>query len=185
MPVYKHTNLLKDMTKSIIVAKSINHVIGKGGQIPWRLPADMKHFLSTTYGHHVIMGRKTYESLPSSLPGRKLIVVSHNPDYQAKNCITAFSLTEALDLARGTNETEVFIAGGSDIYQESLLWIDKIYLTLIHTQIDGGDTFFPVLDSHQWVEISRSTYLPDNNNPYSYDFIELVRRDWVKKTMLA
>ncbi|OJW68403.1 MAG: hypothetical protein BGO68_05610 [Candidatus Amoebophilus sp. 36-38] len=164
------------MTKSIIVARSINHVIGKEGKMPWHLPADMKHFKQITNGHHVIMGRKTFESLPNSLPGRKLIIVSHNPDYQAKNGTTVFSLRAALDVAREENETEVFIAGGSAIYQEALIWADKIYLTLVHTQIEDGDTFFPILDSREWTEISRLSYSSDNNNPYSYDFIELVRR---------
>lgn len=164
------------MLKSIIVARSINHVIGKGGKIPWHLPADMKHFMQTTYGHHVVMGRKTFESLPSSLPGRKLIVVSHQPDYQAKNCTTVLGLRAALELARAENETEVFIAGGSGIYQEALTWADKIYLTLVHTQIADGDTFFPVLDSREWIEVSRLPYPADNNHPYAYEFIELLRR---------
>jgi dihydrofolate reductase len=163
------------MIKSIIVARSINHVIGKGGKLPWHLPADMRHFKKTTYGHHVIMGRKTFESLPGLLPGRKLIVLSHDPDYHAEGCTVVSSLHTALDVAREANETEVFIAGGAAVYREALVGADKIYLTLVHADIQG-DTFFPLLENHEWTEINRFSYPADDQHAYAYEFIELARR---------
>lgn len=163
------------MIKSIIVATTVNHVIGKDGKLPWHLPADMKYFKRITDGHHVIMGRKTFESLPGPLPGRKLIVLSHDPNYQADGCQVATNFNAALRIAREANETEVFIAGGSNIYEQALIGADKIYLTLVRADVEG-DTFFPELDAHSWVEVNRSTHIPDDKNPYPCDFIEYVRR---------
>lgn len=163
------------MIKSIIVATTVNHVIGKDGKLPWHLPADMKYFKRITHGHHVIMGRKTFESLPGPLPGRKLIVLSHDPNYQADGCQVATNFNAALRIAREANETEVFIAGGSNIYEQALIGADKIYLTLVRAKVEG-DTFFPELDAHSWLEVNRSSHIPDDNNPYPCDFIEYVRR---------
>lgn len=162
------------MTKSIIVAKAANHVIGKNNQLPWHMPADMQHFQHTTLGHHVIMGRKTFESLPRTLTGRKLIILSRNSGYRAPGCLSAPSLTAALRLAERAGETEVFIAGGGSVYQEAMPWADKLYLTEIKATIEG-DTFFPVLASHQWVEIKQMSYGADAKHPYAYDFVELAK----------
>ena len=160
------------MIKSIIVAKAANHVIGKNSQLPWHMPADMKHFQRTTLGHHVIMGRKTFESLPGPLADRKLIILSRNPNYHAPGYLSALDLAAALSLAEQAGETEVFIAGGGAIYQEAMPWADKLYLTEIKAAIEG-DTFLPVLDSHAWIEIKREPHEADDKHPYPYDFVEL------------
>jgi dihydrofolate reductase len=163
------------MLKSIIVAKADNQVIGNNNQMPWHLPNDLKHFRQTTLGHHVIMGRKTFESLPKALSGRKLIVVSHNPHYEASGSMTAKSLIEALALAEQAGETEVFIAGGGSVYQEALSLVDQIYLTEIKASM-AGDTFFPLLDKNEWIEVERVAHKPDDQHVYGYDFVKLVRR---------
>ena len=162
------------MTKSIIVAKAANQVIGQRNQLPWRMPADMQHFKRTTLGHHVIMGRKTWECLPGPLPGRTLIILSRNPHYHTPGCLRATNLAAALNLAEQTGETEVFIAGGGAVYQEAVPEADKIYLTEIQASI-AGDTFFPILKRDEWIEIQRSSHKPDTQHPYAYDFVELVR----------
>lgn len=163
------------MIKSIIVARSANHVIGNRGTLPWRMPADMRHFKKLTDGHHVIMGRKTFESLPGPLLGRKIIILSQSLNYQVEGCIIVPSLEMALEVAKQAKETEVFVAGGAAVYREALDIVDKIYLTLIHTQIEG-DTFFPALDDRKWTEISIVSHNSDIKHAYPYDFIELARR---------
>ncbi|MHB9147136.1 MAG: dihydrofolate reductase [Candidatus Amoebophilus sp.] len=163
------------MIKSIIVAKAVNHVIGNKGRLPWHMPADLKHFKELTGGHHVIMGRKTFESLPGPLPGRKIIILSQSLNYKVEDCTVVPSLEMALKIANQANETEVFIAGGAAVYREALGIVDKIYLTVIHTDVEG-DTFFPILEDHQWTEVSIVSHNPDIKHVYAYDFIELARR---------
>jgi len=162
------------MIKSLIVAKSINHVIGNQGKLPWHMPVDMKHFKKLTMGHHVIMGRKTFESIPNGLPGRVMIVLSTQPNYEAKSAIVLPHFEDALKIAASSNEEEVFIAGGATIYQEAIPWIDKIYLTVIEENI-AGDTFFPILDAADW-EVKSNLYHPaDIKHEYGCNFITLER----------
>lgn len=167
------------MIKSIIVAESINHVIGKEGRLPWHMPADIKHFRNTTMGHHVIMGRKTFESIAHGLPGRIIIVLTQQPDYQAKNATVVTSFESACQVAQQANETEVFIAGGAAIYKEALDWVDKIYLTRIEAEIIG-DAFFPPLNEQDWIKLSSIYHPPDIHHAHAYDFIELKRH--IRKT---
>ena len=162
------------MTKSIIAAKTTNHVIGNEKKLPWHMPADLQHFRRLTLGHHVIMGRRTYESLPRPLVGRKLIVLSRNIAYHAQGCQIAHDLKAALSLAEKAGETEVFIAGGSAIYQAAIAWVDKMYLTEIKTEIIG-DTFFPSINMNEWITIERICHEPDDQHCYAYDFVELMR----------
>nr|AIA15245.1 Dihydrofolate reductase [uncultured bacterium] len=163
------------MIKSIIVAESINHVIGNQGKLPWHMPADMKHFRNITMGHHVIMGRKTFESIPHGLPGRKVIVLSQQAGYRAENAIVVSNWKAAFEVAQQVQETEVLIAGGATIYQEALEWVDKIYLTRIEAEITG-DAFFPELNERNWRTISSMYHPPDAQHAYGYDFVELKRR---------
>lgn len=163
------------MIKSIIVAKTKNNVIGLHNQMPWHLPNDLKHFKQTTLGHLVIMGRKTWESLPKPLSDRKLIVITHQPHYQSTGCMIATSLQEALKIAKESGETEVFIAGGGTIYQEALPIVDQLYLTEIQASI-LGDTFFPPLIPHTWQEVSRRSHQIDAKHAYAYDFVRLIRK---------
>ena len=162
------------MIKSIIAAKTTNYVIGNNNQLPWHMPADLQHFRSLTLGHHVIMGRRTYESLPRTLVGRKLIDLSHNICYQARDCHTAPNLKAAFKIAEKAGETEVFIAGGSTLYHAAIAWVDKMYLTEIKTEIIG-DTFFPAINMNEWRETKRIGHKPDNQHCYAYDFVELMR----------
>jgi dihydrofolate reductase len=163
------------MLKSIIVAKTKNHVIGKDGQLLWRLPKDLQHFKRTTTGHHVIMGRKTFASINKPLPGRKCIVMTCTPNYQAERCTVVRDLNAALAVAERAGETEVFIAGGGEIYQMTLALADKIYLTDIMAYLEG-DTFFPIIDINEWDETRRIHHPMDTQHAYAYDFVELVRK---------
>ncbi len=164
------------MTKSIIVAKTKNHVIGKDSQLLWHLPKDMQYFKRTTMGHHVIMGRKTFASIKKPLPGRKLIIMTRTLNYCVERCTVVQDITSALTVAEQAGEAEVFIAGGGEIYQATLALADKIYLTEIKVSL-GGDTFFPMLNANEWKEIKRIHHPKDAQHAYAYDFVEMVRRD--------
>ena len=159
---------------SIIVAASENNVIGKDNQLLWYLPDDLKHFKETTKGHHVIAGRKTFESQGKPLPKRTNVIVTRNPDYHAEGCIVVNSPDKALDLAR--QDDEPFIIGGEQIYRMALPLVDRIYLTRVHAEFEG-DTFFPELDMQHWKEISRKYYPKDDRNEYSFSIIVLDRRN--------
>jgi dihydrofolate reductase len=168
---------MNTMTRSIIVAKAKNHVIGKNNQLLWHLPKDLQHFKRITMGHHVIMGRNTFAAINKPLPGRKLIIVTRNPNYRVSGCIVVNSITDALEVAEQTGETEVLIAGGEEIYQATLALADKIYLTEIKA-IFEGDTFFPIIHTNKWKEIKRIDHPADERHPYVYNFVELVRRGY-------
>ncbi|MEM9417024.1 MAG: dihydrofolate reductase [Bacteroidota bacterium] len=175
------------MLKSIIVAKAQNNAIGKDNQLLWHLPQDMKHFKQTTMGHHMIMGRKTFESIGRPLPGRELIVVTRNPDYHAPGCKTVGNIEEALAWAEQAGEPEVLIAGGEEIYRATLPLTDKIYLTEVKTVLEG-DTFFPTLDQNKWREMQRTAHPADENHAYAYDFVELINvsvPDFIDKNITA
>ncbi len=162
------------MTISIIVAKAANHVIGKDNQIPWYLPADLKYFKKTTLNHHVIMGRKTFESIGKPLPKRTNIVVTRSIFFLASGCIVAHSLEEALQIARDHDEEEVFIIGGAQLYEEALPIADRIYITEVDF-CPEGDVFFPKIDTDAWREKSREPHPADEKNPYPYTFKILER----------
>ena len=155
------------MRKSIIVAVDQNNGIGYQNRMPWHLPAEFKLFTSFTMGHHLIMGRHTYESIGKPLPGRVTIVVTRNPDYQAKGCLITHSVNAAFNLAEANGESEVFICGGSGIYREALQTSDRLYLTRIHAEFQV-DTFFPEFDIALWTETHADFYQSDENNPYPF-----------------
>ena len=164
------------MKVSLIVAVSQNGMIGKDNDLIWHLPKDMKFFKDTTLGHHVIMGRKNFESIPHKfrpLPNRTNIVITRQSDYKAEDSIVVNSVEESLKVAKSNGENEAFIIGGGQIYKlalESNL-IDRIYLTRIHHSFDG-DTFFTELNS-DWEEIKREDCFKDDNHKYDYSFIVL------------
>jgi len=140
---------------SLIAAMADNRVIGRADTIPWDLPEDRKRFRALTMGHPVIMGRRTFESLPRKLDGRTVIVLSRNRDFILSDGLCAGSLDEALALAEGAcGSDEVFIAGGSDLYRQALARADRIFLTVLHEVIDG-DVAFPNLPDGMFVETSR------------------------------
>lgn len=135
------------MIVSIIAAVSKNNVIGMDENIPWKIPGEQLRFKHLTLGKSIIMGRKTYESIGSPLPGRKTIVISRSQDIKDKQCITVKSLEEAFHLLK--DEHEIFIAGGGQIYAEALPYSHKIYLTIIDDHIDGN-IFFPEIDREKF-----------------------------------
>lgn len=162
------------MTVSLIVAMASNRVIGRDGNLPWRLPADMKRFRQVTTGHHVIMGRKTHESIGKPLPERTNIVLSRNTKYDAPGCRVAADLEGGLDLARRANETESFIIGGAGVYERALPNADRIYLTLVDAAVEG-DVYFPSLEAGAWRETSREEHLADERHEYAFAFTMLER----------
>lgn len=133
------------MKVSIIVAASANGVIGKDNDMPWHIPEDLKRFKEITTGHHVIMGRATFESIGKALPNRTIIVLTRDKEYVAPGCKMCHSLASGLSLARMAGEKEVFIAGGGNVYDQAIELADKIYLTRIQEVIEG-DTYFPFID---------------------------------------
>jgi dihydrofolate reductase len=158
---------------SLIVAVADNGVIGLDNRLPWRLPADLKHFKHLTLGKPIVMGRKTWESLPGLLPQRRHIVVSSNPGYEAAGCQVVHSLEQAL--AAAGQAPEVMIIGGARLYEQALPQARRMYLTLVHAQVEGN-VFFPSYDLQLWVERERSEHEADAENPYPYTFLMLERR---------
>lgn len=163
------------MIISTIVATAKNNVIGRNGQIPWYLPADLKYFKRTTLNHHIIMGRGTLESIGRPLPKRTNIVLTRNPFYTATNVIIANDIEEALNVAVENGETEAFIIGGGTIYEQSQEFWDRIYLTEVDLEVEG-DTFFPELDMTQWILLSSEYHQADAKNEFDYTFKVLERR---------
>jgi dihydrofolate reductase len=163
------------MKISIIVAIGKNNEIGKGNDLLCRLPADLKHFKEITSGHAVIMGRKTFDSLPKGpLPNRKNGIISRNTDLKIEGATVYSSLDYAL--LKLIDEDEVFIIGGAQIYRQILPDADKLYLTKIHANFPDADVFFPAIHFHEWREISRETHLADEKHPYPFTFIEYERQ---------
>ena len=158
---------------SIIVALSENNVVGRENKLPWKLSADLKRLKALTMGHHIIMGRKTWESLGRPLPGRINVVITSDKNYMAEGGVVVHSLVEALEMSSGDNE--VFIFGGGKIFKDSLHLVDKIYMTRVHAAIDG-DTFFPELRMSEWKEIEREKFKADEKNQFDYSFVTLERK---------
>jgi dihydrofolate reductase len=157
------------MIISFIVAVSQNNVIGKDGKLPWNLPADMQYFKRVTAHHHIIMGRGTYEALGKALPNRTNIIITRQKDYDAPGCVIVGDIKSAIDYAKAHEETECFIIGGGDIFRQSLVWADKIYLTRVFHNFEG-DTFFPELNPDDWKLTSEERHLPDEKNHYAFAF---------------
>lgn len=150
---------------SIIVAVANNNVIGQHNTLPWHLPEDLKRFKALTMGHHIIMGRKTYESLGRLLPGRTTVIVSRNQHYHVKDAVVVHSLKQALEASQA--DTEAFLIGGAELFEIGLKLADKIYLTEIHADFDG-DAFLPTFDLACWQETSREQHKATNGLAFSY-----------------
>lgn len=160
------------MNLTLIAAISENRVIGKDNGLAWHLPDDLKHFKELTKGHHVIMGRKTYESMNKPLPHRTNIVVTSNKDYNAPGCIIVHTLREAIQKAEG--DSQPFIIGGGKIYEQALEYGDTIELTEIKAQVEG-DTYFPKFENDYWKEVSREHHPKDERHDYAFDFVRYER----------
>lgn len=158
---------------ALIAALAENRVIGRANQLPWHLPADLAHFKRRTLDKTIIMGRRTWESLPGLLPRRRHIVVTRNPGYQAPGCLLAPTPEAALAIARG--EQEIMVIGGEALYRALLPRAGRLYLTLVDTRIEDGDAFFPPWAAAEWREIEREEWAKDEANPFNLSFVSLER----------
>ena len=160
------------MTVSLIVAMERNGVIGRDGDLPWHLSADLKRFKQLTMGHHIIMGRKTFESIGRLLPGRTTVIVTRQLDFAVEGAIVTHSLQDAV--AAVGNDEEAFIIGGAEIYQQSLPLVDRIYLTEVEADV-AGDARFPEFDRAAWAVVERTAHAADERNDYPHTFARLER----------
>lgn len=151
---------------SIIFAMGKNNAIGLNNKMPWQLPADLAYFKEVTAGRHVIMGRKTYESIGKALPNRTNIVITGNKNFSADGCTSVNSIEKARKLVNGS---EAFIIGGAEVYAAFLPIADKLYITVIDSDFEA-DTFFPEIDYAQWKLLSVRQGVKDEKNPYNYKF---------------
>jgi dihydrofolate reductase len=158
---------------SVIAAMARNRVIGRDNKLPWHLPADLAHFKTTTLGKPMIMGRRTWESLPGLLPGRPHIVVTRDPDYRAEGARVAHSLEQAIALAAELGD-EVMLIGGAELYAQALPLADRLYLTEVDAEVEG-DAWFPAFDPADWSLQSREEHGADARNAYPYRFLSYRR----------
>jgi dihydrofolate reductase len=158
---------------SLIVAMARNRVIGANNRIPWRLPDEQQLFKRLTMGHHIVMGRKTYESIGRLLPGRKTVVVTRRPDYAATGAVVAHSLQEALGAAAG--DDEVFVIGGAELFREALPLADRLHLTIVDAA-PAGDTFMPEFDASGWREVENHVHERDERHQHGYAYHLYERR---------
>ena len=159
---------------SIIVAVSENYAIGKKGDLLCHLPADLKHFKEITSGKTVLMGERTFFSLPKHpLPNRRNIVLTDVPGKTFEGAETVYSIPELL--AKVTDEEEAFVIGGGMVYRQMMPLADKLYITHIHHRWDDADTFFPEIKESEWKLLSAEKHFADENNPYPFTFAEYIR----------
>ena len=164
------------MMISLIVAMDESRGIGKNNHLPWHLPADYQLFKSRTLGHHIIMGRKTYESLGKPLAGRPHIILTRNPSLTVPEmCSKASSLEEAINMASERREIEVFIIGGERVYNQSLALVERLYITTVHGKFNV-DAYFPPINAAEWETIESFYHPIDDKNSYPFTFCLLRRR---------
>ncbi len=157
------------MVISLIVAAAENNAIGKNNQLLWHLPNDLKFFKNKTWGMVVVMGRKTFEAVNKPLPGRINIVITKQENWNASDVWVASDLDDALKQAAATNCKEIFIIGGGEIYKQSILLADRIYMTRVHAALPG-DTFFPVIEESKWKLVENLDFVSDEKHAYPYSF---------------
>ena len=155
---------------TIIAAIGNNNELGKGNDLIWHLPADLKRFKKRTTGHAIIMGRNTFESIGKPLPNRRSIIITRNTSYQKEGCEIVHSLEEAIELI--ASQEDAFIIGGAQIYKEAMEKnvVDQLDITKVDQDFDA-DVFFPAIDSMVWEEVSRENFSPDEKNLFTYSFI--------------
>jgi len=157
---------------TIIAAIADNYALGKNNSLIWHLPADLKRFKHITHGHHIIMGRKTFESLGKPLPNRTTIIITRNKNYTAAGCMITHSLSEALDVAKA--DENPYILGGAEIYKQAIDLADALDLTFVHHKFKA-DAFFPKIDHRIWKETSRQDFSADDKNKYDFSFVKYLR----------
>jgi dihydrofolate reductase len=165
------------MRISIIAAIAENGVIGRQGQLPWRLSDDLRRFKQLTMGHTIVMGRRTWESIARALPGRQTVVVSRRPDFRTnvEGVESASGLGQALAIAKAAGDEEVFIIGGAELYRESLGRANRLHLTRVRANVEG-DTFFPDIDWKNWQLVESEDHDADEKNEHAYRFETYDRR---------
>lgn len=155
------------MSITMIAAMDRNRTIGIGNKLPWRLPAEMAYFTRNTIGKAVVMGRKTFESLPKPLKDRVNVVLTRQSDYSPEGCEVVHSVQEAMDRY---GNGELMVIGGADIYAQFLPYADKLLLTEVDTSIEGGDAFFPAFNEDEWERVEAERVESDERNAYSFTF---------------
>ncbi len=162
------------MIISLIVAMDEKGGIGRQNRLPWHLPSDLKRFKRLTMGHHLVMGRKTYETIGKPLDGRVMIVITHQKGYSAPGCQVAHSLGEAMKIAEDHQEKEVIIIGGGEIFRQAIGLANKIYLTTVHARV-GADIIFPKIDLNNWERIESEPGSGEEQDDYASDFATYLR----------
>jgi len=157
------------MKISLIVAASENNVIGRDNDLPWKLPDDMKHFVSTTKGHCILMGRKNLESFGRLLPNRTNILLTRDRDYKFEGAEIFYELDKAIAFAKKSGEEELMVIGGGEIYRQCMPFADRIYLTRVHAEVEG-DVYFPELDSSFWELTTEEFHEKDEKHNFSFSF---------------
>lgn len=159
---------------TIIAAIGLHNELGKNNDLIWHLPADLKRFKSVTTGHHILMGRNTFESIGKPLPNRTSVIITRNNDYFKDGCLIANSIEDAIDLTEGK---DAFIIGGAQIYEQALAknLADKLDVTIVHENFEA-DVFFPEIDTNIWKEVSREDFKADAKNKYDYSFVSYERK---------
>lgn len=158
---------------TIIAAIAHNNALGKDNDLIWHLPADLIRFRKTTTGHHIIMGRNTYESIGKPLPNRTTVIITRNPDYKAEGCVVVHSIAAALEVAK--EDDSPFIIGGAQIYKEAISLVNQLDITEVHHEFEA-DAFFPEIDLNIWKETKRERFEADEKNKYAYSFVSYVRK---------
>ena len=166
---------------SHIVAASENNIIGIKNGLPWHLPNDFRYFKNKTWALPVIMGSNTFESMEKDLPGRINIVVTRKTDWHPKNVFIANSIDEAIAKAKDSDAKEIFIIGGGKIFNETIDIVDRIYLTRVHTNVEG-DTSYPEINSAKWKKVIAEDHSADekNNYPYTFEVWEKIEKDQIQ-----
>jgi dihydrofolate reductase len=167
------------MRLALVVAVATNGVIGRGNALPWHLPGDLQHFKRLTLGKPIVMGRHTFESIGRPLPGRSNIIISRQPGYSATGVSVVPDLEGALalaaDIALIDGVDELLVIGGGQVYRAALPLADRLYLTEVHAEV-AGDTFFPLPEPGDWVELSREHHPAEGPDSHDYSFVCLERR---------
>jgi dihydrofolate reductase len=160
---------------TIIAAIANNNALGKDNDLIWHLPADLKRFKKVTSGHHIIMGRNTFESIGKPLPNRTTVIITRNDNYKVEGCIVVNSIEEAIKVAE--NDEQIFIIGGAQIYKQALAanLVDQLDITQVHHSFDA-DVYFPEIKLDVWKEVSRENFEIDESNSYKYSFISYKKR---------
>ena len=163
-------------TITIIAAIASNNALGKDNDLIWYLPADLKRFKKVTSGHHILMGRKTFESIGKPLPNRTTVIITRNKDYKVAGCIVVDSIEKAIEVAKAA--AQVFIIGGAQIYQQAMNsnLVDRLDITEVHHAFEA-DVYFPEITSEDWVQVSKEDFMADDKNKYAYSFVSYKKRN--------